>query len=251
MPRNGTFVLKAVDCSSKYWTACVIYGVTRQMGFTDSYQSAGSRCSSSNGSILSTIDNLDKLEDGREYWSNIFRSRFLKWTTKATFDEVCSEVNGLLNLDCLYLQVKYRHVNYIPIPCELKYTAICKPKQQPGNQAVIRKCQTEMSTTASKKEEISTRERSTSSIKEKISAEESKMTSMTILNSVHESTDVTVFSSSTTTNKSSIFVASSTPIMFTNNISTNISDTKFVKRSSTKELHFSVTTTFTRLSNNN
>ncbi|VDI37268.1 Hypothetical predicted protein, partial [Mytilus galloprovincialis] len=59
------------------------------MGFTDSYQSADSRCSSSNGSILSTIDNLDKLEDGREYWSNIFRSRFLKWTTKATFDEVC------------------------------------------------------------------------------------------------------------------------------------------------------------------
>ncbi|VDI58637.1 Hypothetical predicted protein [Mytilus galloprovincialis] len=89
MPRNGTFVLKAVDCSLKYWTACVIYGVTRQMGFTDSYQSADSRCSSSNGSILSTIDNLDKLEDGREYWSNIFRSRFLKWTTKATFDEVC------------------------------------------------------------------------------------------------------------------------------------------------------------------
>ncbi|VDI78487.1 Hypothetical predicted protein, partial [Mytilus galloprovincialis] len=53
-----------------------------------------------------------------------------------------------------------------------------------------------MSTTASKKEEISTREKSTSSIKEK-----------------------------------------------TNNISTNISDPKFVKRSSTKELHFSVTTT--------
>lgn len=106
-----------------------------------------------------------------------------------------------------------------------------------------------MSTTASKKEEISTRERSTSSIKEKISAEESKMTSMTILNSVHESTDVTVFLTSTTTNKSSIFVASSTPIMFTNNISTNISDTKFVKRSSTKELHFSVTTTFSEYFN--
>lgn len=101
-----------------------------------------------------------------------------------------------------------------------------------------------MSTTTSKKEEISTRERSTSSIKEKISAEESKMTSMTILNSVHESTDVTVFSTSTTTNNSSIFVATSTPIMITNNISTNISDTKFVKRSSTTELHFSVTTTF-------
>ncbi|VDI58638.1 Hypothetical predicted protein [Mytilus galloprovincialis] len=227
--------------SNSQW---MVHEVPKQMDFKRNYQSAYRKCSSLNGTILSTIHNLDNLVDGGEYWSNIFRSMFLKWTTNESFDEICSEVNGLLNLDCLYLEVKYRHVKYIPLPCERKYRAICKPKQQPGNQAVIRKCQTEMSTTASKKEEISTRERSTSSIKEKISAEESKMTSMTILNSVHESTDVTVFSTSTTTNKSSIFVASSTPIMFTTNISTNISDTKFVKRSSTKELHFSVTTTF-------
>ncbi|CAG2192310.1 unnamed protein product [Mytilus edulis] len=52
-----------------------------------------------------------------------------------------AEVNGLLNLECLYFEMKYRYVKYIPIPCEYKYTAICKPKQ-PGDQAVIRQCQT-------------------------------------------------------------------------------------------------------------
>ncbi|XP_052070411.1 uncharacterized protein LOC127709102 [Mytilus californianus] len=146
MPRNNKFVLKAVDCSLKYWTTCVISRVTRQMEFTDTYQSASSRCSLLNGTILSTTDNLDKLEDGREYWSNVFRSKFLKWTTNESFDKICSEVDGLLNVDCVYLTVAYREVKYIPLPCKYKYTAICKP-QQPGDKAVIRQCLTNNGTT--------------------------------------------------------------------------------------------------------
>ncbi|CAC5384547.1 unnamed protein product [Mytilus coruscus] len=141
VPRNDTFVLKAVDCFLKYWTICVIFGVPKQMGFTETYQSAYNRCSSINGTILSTIHNLDKLEDGRGYWSNIFRSRFLKWTTNESFDEICNEVDGLLNVDCVHLTVKYREIKYIPLPCKYEYTAICNPKQ-PGDPAVIRQCQT-------------------------------------------------------------------------------------------------------------
>ncbi|XP_052070408.1 uncharacterized protein LOC127709100 [Mytilus californianus] len=252
VPRNDTFVLKAVDCHSNYWTICVIYGVTRQMGFTETYQLAISRCSSLNGTILSIFDNLDNLEDGREYWSNIFRSMFLKWTTNESFDEICYKVDGLLNVDCLYLTVRYRAVKYIPLPCKYNGTAICKPKQ-PGDPAVIRQCQTKMFTAASTKDEISTRERSTSSTKEEISAEESKFASTTILASSNERTDVTAFLASKKSTillapsmpiKSIIVVASSTPSMSTDSKSTNFDYTKLVKRSSTKELHFSVTTTF-------
>ncbi|CAC5367724.1 unnamed protein product [Mytilus coruscus] len=141
VPRNDTFVLKPVDCFLKYWTTCIISGDTKQMGFPDTYQSAIRRCSSSNGTILSIYNNLDNLEDGREYWSNINRSKFLKWITSESPDEICYEVEGLLNVDCLYLKVQYRMLKYIPLPCNNKYTAICKPKQ-PGDSDAIRQCPT-------------------------------------------------------------------------------------------------------------
>lgn len=51
------------------------------------------------------------------------------------------EVDGLLNIDCVYLTVSYWEVKYIPLPCQSMYTAICKPKQ-PGAQDVIRQCET-------------------------------------------------------------------------------------------------------------
>ncbi|CAC5392612.1 unnamed protein product [Mytilus coruscus] len=108
MPRNNKCVLKVVDCSLEYWTTCVISGGTTQMGVTDTYKSAIRRCSSVNGTILSTFDTLDHLEDGKEYWTNIIRSRFLKWITHGSFDEVCYAVDGLFNVDCVYLTVKYR-----------------------------------------------------------------------------------------------------------------------------------------------
>lgn len=63
--------------------------VPKQMDFKVNYQSAYSRCSSINGTILSTMHYLDNLVDGREYWSNIIRSMFLKWTRNESFDEIC------------------------------------------------------------------------------------------------------------------------------------------------------------------
>lgn len=59
------------------------------MGFTDTYHMAVIRCSSSNGTILNIDNNLFNLDDGKEYWSNIYRSKFLKWVTNESFDEIC------------------------------------------------------------------------------------------------------------------------------------------------------------------
>ncbi|VDI78489.1 Hypothetical predicted protein, partial [Mytilus galloprovincialis] len=146
VPKNNTFVLKAVECTDKYWTACVISGVIRQTRYTETYQSAIRSCSSPNEKILSTTDHLDNLQDGREYWSNTFRTVFLKWTTNEPIDEICSEVNGLLNVDCVFLKVQYRAINYIPLPCKHQNTAICKLKQ-PSDSAVIKECQTKNDTT--------------------------------------------------------------------------------------------------------
>lgn len=61
------------------------------MRLTETYQSAVGRCSALNGKILSTIDNVDNLESGREYWSTVYRVKVLKWITNEVFDEVCSK----------------------------------------------------------------------------------------------------------------------------------------------------------------
>ncbi|CAC5397775.1 unnamed protein product [Mytilus coruscus] len=152
VPRNDTFALKPVDCFSKHWTACVISGVTRQLGITDTYESAIIRCSLSNGTILNVYNNLNNLEDGKEYWSNIHKSEFLKWVTSESFDEICGEVERLSNVDCLFLNVKYKDMQYVPLPCKYKYNAICERKKL-GDPAVIRQCQTKISTTKITKKE--------------------------------------------------------------------------------------------------
>ncbi|CAC5392613.1 unnamed protein product [Mytilus coruscus] len=133
-------------------TACVISGVTRQLGITDTYESAIIRCSLSNGTILNVYNNLNNLEDGKEYWSNIYKSEFLKWVTSESFDEICGEVERLSNVDCLFLNVKYKDMQYVPLPCKYKYNAICERKKL-GDPAVIRQCQTKISTTKITKKE--------------------------------------------------------------------------------------------------
>ncbi|CAC5392278.1 unnamed protein product [Mytilus coruscus] len=150
VPGNDTFQMKPVDCQSKYWTSCKIYGVNRHMGFAEPYQLANNRCSSLNGTILSPVDNLTSLEEGKEYWSNIFRYRFLKWITNESFDELCYKVEGLLNVDCLYLEVAYREVKHIPLPCKDQCNAIC---EQPVDPDIIRHCQPNNDTTTITKEQ--------------------------------------------------------------------------------------------------
>lgn len=61
------------------------------MGFTDTYELAIIRCSSLNGTIPNVDNYLDNLEDGKEYWSNIYRSTFLRWITNESYEEICSK----------------------------------------------------------------------------------------------------------------------------------------------------------------
>ncbi|CAG2250730.1 unnamed protein product [Mytilus edulis] len=227
--RNDTFVLKAVDCTEIYWTACVISGVSRRTEFNETYLSALNRCSSLKGTILSTSDNLDKLEDGREYWSNIFRSRFLKWITNETFDVICYEVDGLQD---------YYSKNGEEISTRERPTSNTKHEK---HEATAEQTSTE---------QTSAKETPT----EQTSAKETKFTSTSMLTSFHESTDSSLLSTSTITYNSTTFSALSMPIKFTKDVvpsmpimSTKFDYTKFANGSSTKEHHFSITSTFNKI----
>ncbi|CAG2218023.1 unnamed protein product [Mytilus edulis] len=57
------------------------------------------RCDSLNGTLPDVTHSLNDLEDGKEYWSTIYRSKFLKWVTSESFDEICDKVKDASGSD--------------------------------------------------------------------------------------------------------------------------------------------------------
>ncbi|CAC5397774.1 unnamed protein product [Mytilus coruscus] len=120
------FILKAVDCSRLYWTACEMQsGAIKIMGHGLSYRSAINRCSL-HGNSLPTIneDGVNNLEEGKMYWTNIHRRTFLKWIKDEPVKQICYKVQS--SLGCLLvLREGNGDVQYIQESCQSKFPAIC------------------------------------------------------------------------------------------------------------------------------
>ncbi|XP_052070409.1 uncharacterized protein LOC127709101 [Mytilus californianus] len=120
------FILKAVDCSRLYWTACEMQsGAIKIMGHGLSYRSAINRCSL-HGNSLPTIneDGVNNLEEGKMYWTNIHRRTFLKWIKDEPVKQICYKVQA--SLGCLLvLREANGDVQYIQESCQSKFPVIC------------------------------------------------------------------------------------------------------------------------------